>query len=661
MPTTEPKRNVYVGHRYVPIILGEWVQAQTYEGLSIVTYQGGSYTSKQRVPVGIPITNEEYWVITGNYNAQIEQYRQDVNNLRTDLTEQITEQGEDFTEQITEQGAKVGSPSTGNPLISLWRELEKREVNVQWFSHLVVDGDWTAAAQAAEQGATRRIYFPNDGTVYKLGKVYITKKLEIDLMGNSLIGTSTAIFCLSANVNYLKIHGADGVTFEGALGIQGREFFVDYSRNGVFGENKTSYPDTVGIVRYTAKTLILTNNVLGYAKVSIYGDNTVPRVEKNKWFNDSTVIPSPSVFCIKKGEQGAIPDFRSGLYLKDNIFEMYTQNGTNIDIAKISGGVKNAKISGNHFENKNPLSAAQIDFYTGAHRMRFTENTKINVQLHRKQEKGSSPSAPFKYGYDYISGNETELQEGHLQVTAYYLVGSLFTILGNQVEIRNTNAAVKTGFYLENSTTLVGEFNTDSAMAFILANNIVDFRGSGGKGYFLYNSAGAISGSPKYFVDQGNIMIGGTRFMYGASEAASVLGNVWLNSEGGESTGFGASPKGIFVGNISDTDKGLISGKTQGNHAPMSITDYPLTGSMEIDVSSRTLLKASGGGQLIGLTGGTIGQTVKILVGIGGITVQANATLKLHGSLNVTIANRGMITLTMGADSVWIEDYRNVP
>lgn len=80
-------RNMYIGHRYVPKIFGEWNQAETYEGLSIVTALGSSYTSKKRVPVGVQITNQEYWALTGNYNAQIEQYRQDVSRLNDDLIE----------------------------------------------------------------------------------------------------------------------------------------------------------------------------------------------------------------------------------------------------------------------------------------------------------------------------------------------------------------------------------------------------------------------------------------------------------------------------------------------------------------------------------------------------------------------------------------------
>ncbi len=33
-------KNVYVGHRYVPKIMGDWDSTQIYEPLSIVQYQG---------------------------------------------------------------------------------------------------------------------------------------------------------------------------------------------------------------------------------------------------------------------------------------------------------------------------------------------------------------------------------------------------------------------------------------------------------------------------------------------------------------------------------------------------------------------------------------------------------------------------------------------
>lgn len=58
--------NVYVGFRYVPLFCGAWDNSKGYEALSVVTHNGGGYTSNKPVPAGIePGTdNEEYWAYT---------------------------------------------------------------------------------------------------------------------------------------------------------------------------------------------------------------------------------------------------------------------------------------------------------------------------------------------------------------------------------------------------------------------------------------------------------------------------------------------------------------------------------------------------------------------------------------------------------------------
>lgn len=75
--------NTYIGARYVPLIMGIWSETVAYEPLSIVTYHGDSYTSKTFVPAGTPVNNETYWALTGNYNSQVEQYRQETQALQS--------------------------------------------------------------------------------------------------------------------------------------------------------------------------------------------------------------------------------------------------------------------------------------------------------------------------------------------------------------------------------------------------------------------------------------------------------------------------------------------------------------------------------------------------------------------------------------------------
>lgn len=121
------KENIYVGARYVPLFASpaEWDNTKEYEPLTIVVYQGNSYTSKTFIPIGIEIDNEEYWALTGNYNAQVEVYRketqelknmynglvEDVNNIKTeiptletDLNNKITQMGKNANEYTDTKG-----------------------------------------------------------------------------------------------------------------------------------------------------------------------------------------------------------------------------------------------------------------------------------------------------------------------------------------------------------------------------------------------------------------------------------------------------------------------------------------------------------------------------------------------------------------------------
>lgn len=93
----------YVGARYVPKFADpiEWDIERGYESLTIVTYKGESYTSKCPVPPGIDIKNTRYWALTGAYNAQVEEYKNQVK----DLSEQVTgfaSDNKEFRDKITQ-------------------------------------------------------------------------------------------------------------------------------------------------------------------------------------------------------------------------------------------------------------------------------------------------------------------------------------------------------------------------------------------------------------------------------------------------------------------------------------------------------------------------------------------------------------------------------
>lgn len=80
----------YIGARYVPKFYensdntSEWRAGVIYEPLTIVTYNNNTYTSKISVPahIGNPSSNPQYWVATGNFNAQLSQLSTDVDEIK---------------------------------------------------------------------------------------------------------------------------------------------------------------------------------------------------------------------------------------------------------------------------------------------------------------------------------------------------------------------------------------------------------------------------------------------------------------------------------------------------------------------------------------------------------------------------------------------------
>lgn len=100
----------YIGARYVPKFADPiaWDKANSYEALTIVTYLNNSYTSKKPVPANTEITDTEYWAVTGNYNAQVEDYRQ--------VTEVVKESLEDVKEDVN--GVKSDVTQINNSLLN---------------------------------------------------------------------------------------------------------------------------------------------------------------------------------------------------------------------------------------------------------------------------------------------------------------------------------------------------------------------------------------------------------------------------------------------------------------------------------------------------------------------------------------------------------------
>lgn len=110
----------YIGARYVPKFYEgsngtEWDPNVAYEPLTIVTYLSNSYTSKKAVPasVGNPLANPQYWASTGVYNAQVEEYREEVQRVITDQASM--EADIEALESVVNRKWALITDSYGNP------------------------------------------------------------------------------------------------------------------------------------------------------------------------------------------------------------------------------------------------------------------------------------------------------------------------------------------------------------------------------------------------------------------------------------------------------------------------------------------------------------------------------------------------------------------
>lgn len=99
----------YIGARYVPKLANPfaWDDSTVYEPLTIVGYNGASYTSRTTVPAGTLPTNESYWALTGNYNGQVESLREEVSALSDEVQATPIASFDEETEILN-----LGYPST---------------------------------------------------------------------------------------------------------------------------------------------------------------------------------------------------------------------------------------------------------------------------------------------------------------------------------------------------------------------------------------------------------------------------------------------------------------------------------------------------------------------------------------------------------------------
>lgn len=151
-----PGYNQYIGMRYVPIVDGEWSQTKAYEPLVVVVYNGNSYISKTYVPAGTLPTNETYWILAANYNAQVEQYRQEVRQYQQTV--------DNFDGDITDLEENVAY--INSDLTNLTGRVSDNETNI---NTLLTDmNDWDTVDEYSVNVSQGRLYVRRVGHVVSI-------------------------------------------------------------------------------------------------------------------------------------------------------------------------------------------------------------------------------------------------------------------------------------------------------------------------------------------------------------------------------------------------------------------------------------------------------------------------------------------------------------
>ena len=85
------RNNIFKGLRYIPYNYGEWDKTKEYPPLSVVQFEGNSYTSNWFIPADVDIHNTKYWTQSANYNQQFENLRETFNNTSSEIVKKFNE------------------------------------------------------------------------------------------------------------------------------------------------------------------------------------------------------------------------------------------------------------------------------------------------------------------------------------------------------------------------------------------------------------------------------------------------------------------------------------------------------------------------------------------------------------------------------------------
>ena len=298
-------QNVYVGHRYVPKIMGDWDNTQLYEPLSIVQYQGNSFTSRQYVPSGVELTNEEYWASTGNYNAQIEQYRQDVRNLENDVN--------NFNDEVANVTTQLDETN---------KYIDEYSINVKKYG---AKGDGVTDDTLAIQTAFDDLYDKGGGEIYfPHGDYIVTEPILVKAVA-TFGGYSAARILIKGQSNsgstIRKVGDKTKYEYDAALlGIQGSTMGIDDDVSSVHFDNISVQNDSEAVKTYGYYMRRGSRIIVNYSKFTVKKDYATLATHDRYAFRVESIWSSTFSDSTFVGDYGLYIAGNSTSLLLENLF-----------------------------------------------------------------------------------------------------------------------------------------------------------------------------------------------------------------------------------------------------------------------------------------------------------------------------------------------------
>ena len=163
----------------MPIVVGEWDNTRTYEPLMVVIHEGNSYVSRQYVPAGIAITDEKFWVLSANYNAQVDAYRKEVQAFDGRINANAQNIAENAQAIKTEESNRTFAEQT---LTAKIEKVESSEKNYLSLAYYIDDFNGGNLNTALSKALTE---YPNAEAIYVPSGNYVIDK-PIDLRQSNI-------------------------------------------------------------------------------------------------------------------------------------------------------------------------------------------------------------------------------------------------------------------------------------------------------------------------------------------------------------------------------------------------------------------------------------------------------------------------------------------